>query len=249
MRNERQEEKSQGYFPPTSVLGSVSLAVAASSPFFCSCKTISLFLVPFASHDPNPWIQEPGFPLSSFQPRSSRPFRLLLTVFRWASQLFHHLPKQTLRCPTLIFYLTQGYLLEHLRLTKHFNMLNLCLAPAGESMFPEVASSQHSFRSVDAETPHLPLSMGAGLTLRLHWFPGFHGIALSLHTGNMFANGPFKLVSFSCPSHYFSICIPWGRLFVKLLALESLSLTLLGPQPRNLCNLFPVLNPLCFKYL
>lgn len=80
----------------------VSLAVAASSAFFCSCKTICLFLVPFASHDPNPWILEPGFPLLSFQPRSSRPFRLLLTVFCLACQLFHHLPKQTLRRPTLI---------------------------------------------------------------------------------------------------------------------------------------------------
>ena len=114
---------------------------------------------------------------------------------------------------------------------------------------PEVATTQHSFRSVDTETAHLPLSMGAGLTLRLHWLPGFPGIALSLHTGNMFVNGPFKLVSFSCPSHYFSTCIPWGHLSVKVLALESLSLTLLGPQPRNVCNLFPVLNPLCFKYL
>lgn len=116
-------------------------------------------------------------------------------------------------------------------------------------MFPEVATTQHAFSSIDRETPHLPLSMGAGLTLGLHWLPGFPSIGLSLRTGNMFVNGPFRLVSFSCPSHYFSTCIPWGHLSVKLLALESLSLTLLGPQPRNLCNFFPVLNPLCFKYL
>lgn len=56
----------------------VSLAVAASSPLFCSCKTILLFFVAFTACGPNPWIQEPGFPLMSFQPRSGRPFLLLL---------------------------------------------------------------------------------------------------------------------------------------------------------------------------
>ena len=53
---------------------------------------------------------------------------------------------------------------------------------------PRSSHNSTLIQEFDAETPHLPLSMGAGLTLRLHWLPGFPGIGLSLHTGNMFVN-------------------------------------------------------------